>query len=165
MGKKSKGRIEKFNKNAQVIDFKKAQKEKAKEEKLLKKERKEARKKEMAENPTMENVSQETKHEIRINKQKLRRRLIAAGIFVVMLLVVGFSAYNIINLKMEQKDLLAEKKQLEEQKNNLNSELKTVNDPDYIEQQARKQLKLVLPGETLFVLQDDKDKKKDKDSD
>ena len=41
-------------------------------------------------------------------------------------------------------------------------EKKEVIDPDYIEDQARKQLKMVKPGEILYILPDE-DEKKDKE--
>ena len=41
----------------------------------------------------------------------------------------------------------------------MTAELKNVNELDYIEEQARKQLKMIKPGEVLYVL----DGKKNKD--
>ncbi|MEA4922361.1 MAG: septum formation initiator family protein [Eubacteriaceae bacterium] len=161
MGKKSKGRIEKFNKNSQIVDFKKVQKEKDKEEKAAKKERKKSRKEERAAAAPVSEA--EKKHRSRVDRQKNRRRLIAAAVAVILLLIVGFSVYNIVDLKMEQNALLSKQEKLEKQKKNLESELGTVNDPEYIEQQARKQLKLIKPGETLYVLKDDQAKKDSSD--
>jgi cell division protein DivIC len=43
---------------------------------------------------------------------------------------------------------LAEKEKLKEQ-------LANVNNPEVIEEEARKQLKLIMPGETLYILKDD----------
>ena len=44
----------------------------------------------------------------------------------------------------------------------MKKEKKEVIDPDYIEDQARKQLKMVKPGEILYILPDE-DEKKDKE--
>ena len=63
---------------------------------------------------------------------------------------------------MEQHELEAQKQELEQKKKELKKEKKEVIDPDYIEDQARKQLKMVKPGEILYILPDE-DEKKDKE--
>ena len=42
--------------------------------------------------------------------------------------------------------------ELEESINRLNEELQRVTSDEYIEQQAREQLKMIYPGETLYVV-------------
>lgn len=157
MRKKSKGRVEKFNKNARIVDFRKARKAREKEEKAARKERKRARKEEAARQMASET---EQKHHRRISRQKRRRGLLIAGIIIILSLVVGYSAYQIISLKIEQKELKARQVQLKKEKKELQKEMTVVNDPEYIEQQARRQLKLIMPGETLYILPDS-DQKKD----
>ena len=78
--------------------------------------------------------------------------LVALAIF----LVGGFSAFRILDLKMEQRDLLAQQEELTKQKEKLKEQLNNVNDPEFIEEEARKQLKMIMPGETLYILQDEK---------
>ena len=157
MANKSKGRVEKFNKNAQILDFKKANKEKEKREKKAKKTAKKSKEKQTL-------TEAEEKHIQRKSNQKNRRRWIYVGVIIILVLVVSFSAWNIMSLKMEQNKLEAQQKNLEQQKKDLNSELGDVNDPDYIEEQARKQLNLVMPGETLYVLPSDESKDSKNDS-
>ena len=74
-----------------------------------------------------------------------------------------------IDYLKEQHELQVKKEQLEQKKKELQEEKKAVSDNDYIEEQARKQLKMIKPGEILYVLPDDDDKsndpKKDGDSD
>lgn len=77
--------------------------------------------------------------------------LIGAGV----LLLAGFSAFRILELKLEERTLLAQQQELERQKEKLTEQLAHVNDPEFIEQEARKQLKLIMPGETLYILQDE----------
>ena len=160
MARKSKGRIEKFNKNNELLDFKKARKEKEKAEKAARKAHRAEQKRRREEPPATE---AERKHRER-RRSKLRyKRLIIGVIAAVLVLVVGFSTWNIVRLKIEQKQLVAKQEQLEKKKKKLKSEMKTVNDPEYIEQQARRQLKRVMPGEVLYKLEDGKDTKDSND--
>jgi len=72
-----------------------------------------------------------------------------------VLLLAGFSAFRILELRLEERTLLAQQAELEHQKEKLTEQLAHVNDPEFIEQEARKQLKLIMPGETLYILQDE----------
>lgn len=76
-------------------------------------------------------------------------------IVVVLIAVVGVSIKNVFDLRAEQDELRAKNKQLASEKASLKEELKNVNDYDYIEEQARIQLKLIRPGEILYVLDDE----------
>ncbi len=76
-------------------------------------------------------------------------------IVVVLIAVVGVSIKNVFDLRAEQDELRAKNKQLASEKASLKDELKNVNDYDYIEEQARIQLKLIRPGEILYVLDDE----------
>ena len=87
-------------------------------------------------------------------------RLILTGIVIVLLVVFLLSVKNIWDLKQEQEELKQTNAALNEQKAELDTELKNVNDSNYIEEQARTQLNMVKPGEILYIL--DKDSKKDK---
>ena len=94
-------------------------------------------------------------------QQKLNpARLILTGIVVVLLIVFLLSVKNIWDLKREQAELNETNTALKEQKTELETELKNVNDSNYIEEQARTQLNMVKPGEILYIL--DKEGKKDK---
>lgn len=75
-------------------------------------------------------------------------------IVVVMIAVVGVSVRNIFSLRAEQSKLQTANSQLTAEKASLKDELKNVNDYDYIEEQARIQLKLIKPGEVLYILND-----------
>lgn len=150
MAKKGKGRVEKFNRNNQLLDFKKAKKEREKAAKAAKKARKAELRRQRKEPPATE---AERKHRERIRKKNNRKRLLVAVVTLVVVLVVGFSTYGIVEMKMQQKKLITKQEQLKEKKKSLQKELDTVNAREYIEQQARKQLKLILPGETLYMLE------------
>lgn len=78
-------------------------------------------------------------------------RLLLTAVIILLLIVCALSLKKIITLHGEQADLKAKNKALTEQKASLEEELKNVSDLDYIEEQARKQLKMVKPGEVLYV--------------
>lgn len=94
-------------------------------------------------------------------KRKLKK--VSRNIFVYFLLalivlsIAGFSIFRIIDLKMEEHQLLAQQEALIAEKEKLTEQLANVNNPEFIEQEARKQLKLIMPGETLYILQDEID--------
>lgn len=106
-----------------------------------------------------EKKREELRKKRKANK-KLRRFLVYLVVIVLLVCMVGFSVYKVVVVKLEERALVQEQQSLESQKKELKEELKMVNDPEYIEQQARKQLNLIMPGETLYVLPD---KNKDKD--
>lgn len=94
-------------------------------------------------------------------KRKLKK--VSRNIFVYLLMtfivlsIAGFSVFRIIDLKMEEHQLLAQQEALIAEKERLTEQLANVNNPEFIEQEARKQLKLIMPGETLYILQDEID--------
>lgn len=86
-----------------------------------------------------------------IKQGKRRRGLIYTAIIVAIVAVVGMSVFNIASLKHEQKEIRKQQEELKAQREELEEELKLLNDPDYIEEQARAQLRLVMPGEKIYV--------------
>lgn len=90
-----------------------------------------------------------------LSKPKNRRNLIISA---VVLLLLAASVRNIIKLELENRRLTLKNRELKETKKELQIELKNVNSKEYIEEQARKQLRLVNPDEILFVFPNDKDK-------
>lgn len=92
------------------------------------------------------------KNSARNKARKSRRRLIYAAVFIAIAAIIVGSAYNVLSLLEEKADMEAEQQRLIEMKERLQEELSNVNTPEYIEQQARSQLRLVMPGEILFIL-------------
>ena len=93
----------------------------------------------------------------KISRRARRRRRIYVAVFVLFFTIISLSAHHIVSLKMEQRELLNEQQALEDRKEELTEELKRVDDPEYIEQQAREQLHLIKPGEILYLLPEDKE--------
>lgn len=83
----------------------------------------------------------------------IKRLLYMVAIFIV-LAVTTYYAYNVIAVEIVQKQVEAEHEALMLEKAELEDELKNVSDPKYIEQQARTQLRMISPGEVLYILPD-----------
>jgi cell division protein DivIC len=94
-------------------------------------------------------------------KRKLKKVSRNIIVYLMMAFIVlsaaGLSIFRIIDLKMEEHQLLAQQEALLQEKEKLKEQLANVNNPEFIEQEARKQLKLIMPGETLYILKDETD--------
>ncbi len=100
----------------------------------------------------------ETPEEQRKRRRKRsarRKKLIPVAIILAVLGFAFFSLYRIVDLKLEQKELLAQQEKLEQQKKELDSQLEDSDDPELIESKARELLNMIMPGESLYVLPDD----------
>ena len=75
--------------------------------------------------------------------------VVLIGIFVVI------TAKNIVSLKIEQSQLKAENQRLTQEKEDLKNQKDNINSKEYVEKQAREVLKMVKPGEKIFVLDDE----------
>ena len=87
-------------------------------------------------------------------RAKRRRRVLALAVVLVIIAaaLVGRSIYRIIELQKEKARAQAELEELKQKIELLESELKRVSSDEYIEQQARTQLKMIFPGETLYIV-------------
>lgn len=106
--------------------------------------------------PSEESINTAKKN-IRINKT----RIIMTVIVIILIAVVGMSVKTVFDLRAEQSELKKESKALLAEKSALTEELENVNDKEYIEEQARIQLKLIKPGEILYILEDEQDNQND----
>lgn len=84
-------------------------------------------------------------------QSRRRRQILTTAIAAVIIAVVGLSVFNITSLKKEQRQIREKQQELKELKAEKEEKLKHINDPDYIEDQARTQLRLVMPGEKIYV--------------
>ncbi|QOX64934.1 hypothetical protein FRZ06_17065 [Anoxybacterium hadale] len=148
MLKRKKRRSREYKNSSQVIDIEDARRER-------KKKRKDAAEKRGKAQKTKQVVTE------RQAGKKARRRMVYFFIFLFILCLIGVSAFNIISLKLLEAKTIKEHQALLDQKDKLEKIYSQVNSPEYIEQQARQQLRMIRPGEILYVLPD-KDAKKDK---
>ena len=96
----------------------------------------------------------------RLKVDKLRLVLSLIVIFVVAMTAV--SVRNVAVLHSEQKQLKQKNAELKKEKAELQEEFESVTDKNYIEEQARKQLNMIKPGEVLLIMKDDQDDSKKK---
>lgn len=82
-------------------------------------------------------------------------RLIRDVVILTVLIMLAISAYKILAVQKKQAELVSRQKELIQERERLSRELLKVEDPKYIEEQARTQLKMVRPGELLYVFNDE----------
>lgn len=95
----------------------------------------------------------------RIKEDRTKRQIIKSNrirytillLSFLMLIFLGFSTFTIVSLKMQENQAIALADKLKNDKAKLQNELKLINTPEYLEQQARLQLKMIKPGELLYV--------------
>lgn len=93
------------------------------------------------------------------------RRLALSSLVLVFVVSVSISAFKLLNLKSERDRLTERQTELEEIKEELNAELEHIDSAEYIEQQARKNLRLIKKNEILFILSDSDKNKSDGEKD
>lgn len=94
------------------------------------------------------------KAKVAAENRKSRRKvyLIAFLILAIIVALFGRNTYQIVQLTKEKKAQEEKLRELETSIDRLNEELTRVTSDEYIEQQAREQLKMIYPGETLYVV-------------
>jgi cell division protein FtsB len=95
------------------------------------------------------------KEKLILSKSELKRNnriryLVFFGSLII-LFFLGVSMFSIVNLKVEENKAIALQEKLKNEKISLQNEIININSPEYIEQQARIQLKMIKPGEVLYV--------------
>ena len=110
-----------------------------------------------------ERLAKQKEESTRKKARKTKRKLIYFVIIGIFVLIVGLSMLNIVSLYHERAQLEKQQALLTETRDKLKHELENVNNPDYIEQQARTLLRLVKPGEVLYILPDGSDTESDED--
>ena len=100
--------------------------------------------------------------EDRANVKKPRRKLkltsrqkkILAVVLVVVIFLLVVYGRPIIKLRIENRNLQKQNEQLEKERSAKTKELKDVHSKEYIQEQARKQLRLLNKDEKLFIFDD-----------
>lgn len=152
MAKKG-NRLREFEKSHRVLNISSAQ-----EERKKKKERKKIVEA-AADSEAAAAVSDvNTKKKTRINWVKL----VSLTVVIVFIVMVGMSVQNIFSLQEEEKELMAKNAELLQLKEELLLQLNNVNSDEFIEEQARKELKLVKGNELIFYFPEDWEVKEEK---
>ncbi len=92
-------------------------------------------------------------------KKKIRINYMRMALFALVLVIgISFvvSAVKIVQLQGEKKEVAAKNDELTHKKETLEMEYENVKLPEYIENQARRDLKLVKPQELLFAFNEEK---------
>lgn len=158
MGKKR--RSKEFKNNSRVIDI-----EEARKKRLEKRQAEKAKEEEKA----REYARRNTRGKMAIRRNRNRRRLVIGIVAVSIIGVIFFSVANVISLKKEQAEIRKQTEQLREEKEALKKQLDNINDADNLEEEARNQLRLIKPGEKLYMfpeemLKQDEDKENTEDN-
>lgn len=96
-------------------------------------------------------------------QQRIKRinhiRMAIFAVVIILTVVVGMSIKSVLDLTIEQHQLKKENASLKEKKAALEKEFENINDKGYIEEQARKQLNMVKPGEIVYIIDDEENSK------
>ena len=104
-----------------------------------------------------EELRQRIEERRRQNAVRTRRRklfTLIAGVIVFAMLAT-MCGKDIVRLKAENRALKQQQIALEQQREELQQELKNANNQEYIREQAKKQLRLLNPGEILFTFDEE----------
>ena len=109
-----------------------------------------------------EELKQRIEERRRQNTVRTRRRklLTLIGGIVVFAMLATMCGKDIVRLKAENRALRKQQVALEKQRDELQEELKNANNQEYIREQAKKQLRLLNPGEILFTFDEEEPEEK-----
>ena len=115
---------------------------------------KQLERKERRESLRTKKEEQEKKQAAAVIKAKNRRKwmLVAIVIVIVAGVVFGRAVYRISELKKEKAQAEAKLEELQDKLAQLEDELTRVTSDEYIEQQARTHLRMIYPGETVYIV-------------
>ena len=87
--------------------------------------------------------------------RRRRKALTLVVIVAVFAMLATMCGKDIVRLKAENRALRRQQIALEQQRDELQQELKNANNQEYIREQAKKQLRLLNPGEILFTFDEE----------
>lgn len=88
-------------------------------------------------------------------KRRRKKVLTLVSVVVIFAFLATMCGKDIVRLKAENRALRKQQVALEKQRDELQEELKNTNNQEYIREQAKKQLRLLNPGEILFTFEDE----------
>ena len=104
-----------------------------------------------------EELRQRIEQRRKANAIRLRRRRVLTLVATVIIFAMlgTMCGKDIVRLKAENRALKKQQVALEKQRDELKEELKNTSNQDYIREQAKKQLRLLNPGEILFTFDEE----------
>lgn len=94
------------------------------------------------------------RREKRLKKKRRSKRNLIIFLFILAILFSFGRIKNVVELKAEEKQMLEQQAELEKERDLLKAKLKNIESKDYIQEEARKQLKMMDPDEILYVFED-----------
>lgn len=148
--------------NTNVIDIEKAREDRRRKrqeilEKKKKKQEKKLFKRKYKPEKDLLQPGQTKEKSKRAKKKDKKNRLIYIIIIVAVFVLLSFTIWQVLFLKIEQNKAEKEYQAALDQKAKLEKELEDVNKPEYIEEQARKMLRMIKPGEILYIFPEEKE--------
>ncbi|MDO4869127.1 MAG: septum formation initiator family protein [Bacillota bacterium] len=143
---KKKRRSREFKNSSKVIDMEQARTERIEKRREMREEE---------ELKQAQSVERRNKRMRALKKKQSRRRLFTAAVALALIVLMVFSMVGIIKLKTKEHEMLKEQEQLKQEKIEKEKELKDSNETDNIEDEARSKLKLIKPGETVYIPEDE----------
>ena len=92
----------------------------------------------------------------RVRGRKRRRKILGIILIIVLFATLAtMCGKDIVRLKAENIALQKQQKELEEERDRLRQEVENSGNREYVQEQARKQFKLLNPGELLFTFEEE----------
>ena len=92
----------------------------------------------------------------RVRGRKRRRKILGVILIIVLFATLAtMCGKDIVRLKAENIALQKQQKELEEERDRLRQEVENSGNREYVQEQARKQFKLLNPGELLFTFEEE----------
>ena len=87
-----------------------------------------------------------------IKAGRRKKSFIYAVVIICIIAAIGASLLHIIKLNSEYKEIEQQNQELQQQKEQLEKQLKNSKDDSFIEEEARQQLRMVNPGEYVYIV-------------
>ena len=137
-----KRRSSQFKESSQVIDIEEARRK-----------RQEKRKKQQDREKQAEAAIQQKRAvRSRVKAGRRKKNMVYAVIIVAIIAAIGMSVLNIVSLKADYNEAKAQNEQLTQQKKELEQQIKDSGKKEFVEKEAREQLRMVNPGETVYIV-------------
>lgn len=99
----------------------------------------------------------EQKTRARVKAGRRKKTIVYAVIILCIIAAIGTSIMQIVKLKAEYKEAEQTNQQLQQQKEELEQQVEDSGDKKFIEEEAREQLRMVKPGETVYIVPNNED--------
>lgn len=174
MGRK-KRRSSVFRDSSKVIDMEQARKERRERQEKRNKEKLAREKRGQQKQRLQKNISRvvaateeavsaqlegpsaerQDRRRMELRKRRNKQRLAIFAAAAVIIVALGFSAGHILVLKHDLHTAEKQKQEYIEEKEQLQSDLEEIDDNANLEEQARNQMRLIRPDETLYIFPED----------